>query len=404
MNPKKRILFIGEAVSLAHVTRPLVLAQALNQNRYEIHFACDPRYQKLIDANMGIHYWPIKSIPSKVFIKAADRNEYAYTSKDLRIYLNEERELLQNIQPSIVIGDYRYTLSTSTELGRIPYAAIANLYYSPYRLIESPPKISVPKIRSKTLKIFRRFTPWLLPLIEIDSLSTLNSIRKKNNLLSLKDHGDLLTRADYTLYADAPGLIQTRSMPSNHFVLGPILWEPNISLPNWWKSCHSEKPLIYVTLGSTGIVDKLSQVVRELAKLPATLAVATAGRIQLIDMPPNVYIANYLPGINICQHASVVLCNGGSTTAYQALSQGVPVVGICSNSDQYYNMKLIEDIGAGVGCSALKLDPVMLRQLVSGVILERRFHTSAAAFAAKLKPYDAPIRFRNFIEGLDGVI
>ena len=34
-----RILFIAEAVSLAHIARPFVLAQSLDPSRYEVHFA-----------------------------------------------------------------------------------------------------------------------------------------------------------------------------------------------------------------------------------------------------------------------------------------------------------------------------------------------------------------------------
>ncbi len=51
MTGKRRILFIGEAVSLAHVSRPLVLAQALDPRSYDIHFACDQRYESLVAGN-----------------------------------------------------------------------------------------------------------------------------------------------------------------------------------------------------------------------------------------------------------------------------------------------------------------------------------------------------------------
>lgn len=41
---RRRILFVAEAVTLAHVVRPFALAQSLDPSRYEVHFACDPRY------------------------------------------------------------------------------------------------------------------------------------------------------------------------------------------------------------------------------------------------------------------------------------------------------------------------------------------------------------------------
>jgi UDP:flavonoid glycosyltransferase YjiC (YdhE family) len=39
---RKKILFVAEAVTLAHVGRPLALAQMLDRQRYDVHFACAP--------------------------------------------------------------------------------------------------------------------------------------------------------------------------------------------------------------------------------------------------------------------------------------------------------------------------------------------------------------------------
>ncbi|RXL56259.1 hypothetical protein EO238_33760, partial [Citrobacter sp. AAK_AS5] len=47
ISARKRILFVGEAVTLAHVVRPAVLARALDPSRYEVVLACDERYLKL---------------------------------------------------------------------------------------------------------------------------------------------------------------------------------------------------------------------------------------------------------------------------------------------------------------------------------------------------------------------
>ena len=45
---KQRILFIAEAVTLAHVARLVGLARSLASDQYEICLACDPRYNDLI--------------------------------------------------------------------------------------------------------------------------------------------------------------------------------------------------------------------------------------------------------------------------------------------------------------------------------------------------------------------
>ena len=68
MKNKRKILFFGEAVSLAHVARPLVLAEALSKQGYEIFFACDPIYKRFIDQYPKLKYIPIKSISPEKFM------------------------------------------------------------------------------------------------------------------------------------------------------------------------------------------------------------------------------------------------------------------------------------------------------------------------------------------------
>ena len=43
----RRVLFMAEAVTLAHVARPHVLANAMTLEGYDVLVACDPRYERL---------------------------------------------------------------------------------------------------------------------------------------------------------------------------------------------------------------------------------------------------------------------------------------------------------------------------------------------------------------------
>src|SRR5207247_2269556 len=136
---------------------------------------------------------------------------------------------------------------------------------------------------------------------------------------------------DYTLLADLPSLVPGAALPANHRYLGPILWSPPVALPPWWHTVDDHKPVIYVTLGSSGQVELLPIVVETLGELPVTALVATAGRMELTAVPDNVRVASYLPGSAAAERSALVLCNGGSPTSYQALAAGVPVLGIASN-------------------------------------------------------------------------
>ena len=80
----------------------------------------------------------------------------------------------------------------------------------------------------------------------------------------------------------------------------------------------------YVTLGSSGRVDRLPVVVDVAAELGYQVLVATAGRSNLGAVPRHVHVADYLPGHLAARRAGLVVSNGGSTTGYQALAEGRP--------------------------------------------------------------------------------
>jgi UDP:flavonoid glycosyltransferase YjiC (YdhE family) len=388
MSSKKSILFIGEAVSLAHVTRPLVLAQALDPEQYEIHFACDARYKSLICVEPHMHFWPLQSIPSEKFIKAADQGGIVQQRKEIESQVNQDLELFKKVHPTYVIHDLRFTVAISAELSQIPCVSLTNVHWSPYRLLEFDPKPKWPIRFVLKRKILKRLTPWR----QYSLTASFNRIRKSYGLPLFKSYEDLATHGDYTLYADPPDFVQTMPMPNHHLFLGPILWSPDIPKPGWWQTWDSKLPLIYVTLGSTGLAVRLPEIIRALARIPAIIVVATAGRVQLKNFPPHVYAADYLPGMEISKLASVVVCNGGSATAYQALSQGTPIVGIWSNMDQYMTSMTIERAGAGVGRRASNHDTRILQRVVTTMIQDPRYRARAAELgksSARMMPVSA---------------
>jgi UDP:flavonoid glycosyltransferase YjiC (YdhE family) len=117
-------------------------------------------------------------------------------------------------------------------------------------------------------------------------------------------------------------------------------------------------------------------------------------------MPPNVLVADFLPGADTCRLASVVVSNGGSTTAYQALAAGTPVLGLWSNVDQYLSAMSIQQAGAGVAHPAAQLRPRQFRELASRLLEDPGFRPAAKALATTFAGQNAPERFRHFVRGV----
>lgn len=127
---RQRILFVGEAATLAHVVRPFVLARSLDPSRYEVHFACDPRFNKLLGPLPFPHH-PIHTVPSEEVLLKIAQGRLFYNTRTLRKYIAADRKILNEIAPDVVVGDNRLSLSVSARLAGIPYIAIANAYWSP---------------------------------------------------------------------------------------------------------------------------------------------------------------------------------------------------------------------------------------------------------------------------------
>jgi len=84
----------------------------------------------------------------------------------------------------------------------------------------------------------------------------------------------------------------------------PVLHRPGTLVapgppPAWWSELqHREqnRPLVYVTLGSSGPAGVLQNVLDGLAGLPVDVLASTAGRTEPLRVPPNARVADLLPG------------------------------------------------------------------------------------------------------------
>ena len=229
----------------------------------------------------------------------------------------------------------------------------------------------------------------------------MNALRGEHGLPGLgHDLRQTYTWGDHTLYADIPDLFTTQTLPPNHHFLGPILWSPTVPEPEWWSALPSEHPIVYVTLGSSGRSELLPLVLEALAGLPVTVIAATAGRVSITNPPANAFVADYLPGEAAAARARLVICNGGSPTTQQALTAGVPVLGIAGNLDQYLNMQAVAASGAGRLLRAGKATAAALREAASELLADEVPLLAAQRLAGEFARYNATNRFAELLDRL----
>lgn len=394
---RRRVLFMAEAVTLAHVTRPWVLAQALDESRYEVHFACAPGYENLL-TDASFTRWPLWSIPGPQFLDALARGHPVYDQATLARYIEDDLQILDAVKPDLVVGDFRLSLAVSAASRKIPYAAITNAHWSPYSMLGPLPLPEHPLARILGVPLATLLFRAARPLVFAQHALPLNRLRRRHGLDSLGDLRHAYTHGDYTLFADTPGFVPCAALPPNHLYLGAVLWSPKLEPPAWWNSLPQEKPFVYVTLGSSGQAQLLPDIAQELARLPVVAALATAGRVAAASLPAGLWAADYLPGQEAARRARLVICNGGSATVYQALAAGVPVLGIASNLDQHLTMQAVQKAGAGILLRAGKADRHSLRMAVQKLLSVPDYIEAAKRVADEFAAFDPASRFRAFVD------
>lgn len=393
---KPVILLVAEAVTLSHFARIATLARALDPAAYEVVVASDPRYLDL-EAPLGGAFHPIRSIPSAEFARALARGKPLYSVETLTRYIEDDLALFDRVKPDLVVGDFRLSLAVSAPLRKIPYAAVVNAYWSPYADITYPIP-DLPMSRILGIRLAQKLFDIVRPKAFALHARPLSRVRQRFGLPPLgPDLRNAYTWADYTLYADIPEVVPTRNLPAHHRYLGPVLWSTDISLPEWWGYLPKDKPLVFLTLGSSGQAELLPMALTALSHLAITVIVATAGKITLADAPANAYITDYLPLNIVIRCSKVVISNGGSLTTYQALANGVPVIGLCSNMDQLLNMNAVQRLGAGITLRAASLSARDLLESVTAMLDNPSYAKGAHKVGQILAQFDVGRRFREFV-------
>lgn len=351
-----RVLFMAEAVTLAHVARPAALLSRLDASLYDSFVAC-PRHSHRFITVRPDRLLDLDSLALEEFTRRLRHGKPVLTEHELQARVRTDLALFERVDPHVVVGDFRLSLSISARIAGVPVAFISNAYWSPYAADQSLPLPVLPWTRHAPLRVVQAVFDRLQPLVLAPHLAPANAVRQAYGLPCLTGGiRQLYTDADALLYADAEALFPLRQAPAHHRHVGPVVWSPPLPPPDWWDEPGDPGPLAYVTLGSSGDVTALAPVVDGLLQAGFAVIASTAGAALPHLRRQRLRMAPYLPGAQAAARSDLVVCNGGSPTSQQALACGVPVVGICSNMDQMLNMRGLEAAGVGVGVRADRVD------------------------------------------------
>lgn len=356
-----------------------MLAKELDANQFDVTL-CRPQAFSKLTAGLPFQVLELKCQDAKIFAQKLAHGSPLYDLKTLCDYVDTDLALIDQIKPDIIVGDFRLSLSVSARLRSIPYIAICDAYWSPERPLTPPlPVLKFTHYAPIPLAefIFRRIAPFAFRLHSVP----LERLRKKFGFPSLgHDLRRCYTDADLRLFANFPALFPEVLAHEGADFIGPIAWSPNFD--GDLEFLAGKGPLTYVTMGSSGDPKVIKSIVPILERLGSRIVIAKAGKpLTLASKNPATQVFDFLPGSVVCQHADLVICNGGSPTTNQALTNGVPVLGIAENMDQFLNMEAIVRLGAGLMLRADRASPSHLRSAIESLMFDSTYKSRGRALS-----------------------
>jgi UDP:flavonoid glycosyltransferase YjiC (YdhE family) len=396
---RHRVLFVTENITLAQVVRLATLAARLPSERYDVHFACSD-FDPMVFDGTSFQRWPLYTIDREQGFKALAKGERLYDVKTLERYVTDELRVLDEVKPDVVIGDFRLSLAVSAPLRGVHCASLINAYWSPYAVRESWPVPDHPIVRLVGVERAEKYFPQALPKVFGHFAAPLNTVRKRHGLPELESLSHQLCFGDSVLYPDVPELCPLADAPTSHHFLGAVQWSPRVAAPEGLLAALGSDPMVYITLGSSGDVAVLPTVLEGLRGLPIRCVLATAGRALAAPVPDNFVVADYVPGEILASRALFVVTNGGSSTGYQALAAGVPVLGVPSNLDQYLAMQAITRLGAGVTVRSGGITKDQVRKAAVRLLDAPAMKRAAEGLVGPFAAWSCHERFQNWLSNL----
>jgi len=225
-----------------------------------------------------------------------------------------------------------------------------------------------------------------LPYASVVTLAAGSMLRPENLAESLDT-----VRAEHGLPPD-PDL----EMPRRHLVLAPVppsfrdpafptpptlhAFRPGLSAP---AVVETDPPTVYFTLGTEFNLesgDLFERVLAGLGELRVAV-IATVGSDldpAVLGVPPdNVRVERYVPQSAILQHASAVVCHGGSGSVVGVLAHGLPLVLLPMGADQPQNAERCATLGVGRVLDVVAATPEDVREAVSAVLSDPSYRAAA---------------------------
>ena len=389
-----KFIFFPLGFLLSHVGRLTKIAKVLRDRGHEVVFAGEdpkhPRTKMYIPGQEGFR--TIQALEPD-YRYAWDRFEkygWLITVWDLLRFeqwapldkiLERQIEIIEEEKPDLVVGDATISVSTAAHIMGIPAAGVMNGYAGEF------------------------FTSHLfMPIIRTWNALHLSRVRDR----VYRKHGKKQVNALNLLRSiplaspDLEGLLDTPKRWPYWKNVGPIYSEPKVPLPQWYDEMDDDKTNVYITMGSTGLLDAfLRKTYDAFGKMPYRFIVTACDQIteETWNMAPdNFCIVKHAPGSKILDKCKAMIFHGGNGSMYQAIVAGVPMIALPCHLEQVKCFRPARKHGFGMQFSPRHFRVKELTRALDRIIEDPRYRQATQRFSKAVCETDGAVRAADLFE------
>lgn len=200
---------------------------------------------------------------------------------------------------------------------------------------------------------------------------------------------------DIDLIASLPPVLDKRSLECRDIAVGPIHYRPNIPLPDFLETRNGSRPLIYVSMGSSGSSKVLSVLLNHLSRMDYD--VLLGGGIELSEnflksLGGSIFYAGMVPEHRLRGKVDAAIIHGGEGTVQAMCLAGVPFAGYAMQAEQRWNIGECVRLGNARYLRNSDLNYNKFSVVVSELFNNKKMRDSATQISKQMNSFDGPLK------------
>lgn len=312
---EKRILFLP-TLGFAHVTRTLVLAKEL-ASEFEVKIAISRQFLSLAE-EMQIDT-RLVDLPVADYDKFSRAESVFDTEEKVELFAATYGAVMDEFKPDGVVSSMPMAARIPIRARRTPHVTIFDACNHPqFHLLD---ELTEEQERGRIERAG-------------EMLGRFNAVAKRMNAPEEKSLRVFFI-ADLNVLPDLPSLFPIRELPRSFVYMGPVTWKGAGKQLDPTVVIDANKPLVYVTMGSSGNREHMKTIAERLRASQFQVVITTGGMFDAQGMKsyerPGFYVRDFLPGDKVIASSkqTTVICHGGIGSVYQALehnARGIIVI------------------------------------------------------------------------------